>query len=84
MAWHAAKQALPLIAASSDVRVLLTGGIYDNKGSAAELRLPATSVLKNQGQITEGFYFACTSQNQKMNPRIHSLKSSVETRVSLY
>ena len=35
MAWHAAKRALPVIAASSDVRALLTGGIYDNKGKAA-------------------------------------------------
>lgn len=43
MAWHAAKRLPPLIAVSSYVRVLLTGGIYDTEDKAAGLRLYANN-----------------------------------------
>lgn len=54
MAWHAANRLLQLIAVSSYVRVLLTGGIYDT-----EITLQGcdytTTVFKKSGSIQSAF-----------------------------
>lgn len=73
MAWHAAKRLLPLIAVSSYVRALLTGGIYDTEDRAAGLGLYDNNSFKKKtpGSIQNAFPFVYISRKSYAK-RIHT------------
>lgn len=83
MAWHAAKRVLALIAVSSYVRVLLTGGIYDTEDKAAGLRFYDS----NLGSIQNAFPLCTPHANNEKDTdenSIHSVESLLETHVKLH
>ncbi len=91
MARHTAKRVLPLIAASSYVRVLLTGGIYDTDDKAAGLQLSDDTWKIRVNPESLSFVYTSHARNEEdthesrnTSTSTFTVESSLETRVTQY